>query len=151
VTHNHAAHLIEQDIARDRENLAATLQALQSRLTVDTFAKNALQLLRANSAPMVKSIEVAVRANPLAAVLVGAGLAWLVLGSRRPVAPKRAKLEALSTWEDDGGPARPSDDLRSESMVAEGVASARSVGALATHATTGAHRTNGRSGSPLRG
>lgn len=102
---------IERDIASDREKLAATLDALQARVSVDTLTQDALGLLRANSAIYTRSLDTAVRANPLAVALVGAGLAWLVFGKRKAVEVPKAKLEALSNWEDDGGPARPSDEI----------------------------------------
>jgi hypothetical protein len=110
MTHHTDPRRIEDDIAHDRAQLAATLDALQDRVSVDSLAQDALGLLRTHAADYTHAIDRAVRANPLAVGLVGAGLAWLVFGHRTPPAPlQNAKLEAMSTWEDDGGPARPSD------------------------------------------
>lgn len=110
MTHHVDPRLIEADIERDRAELAATLDALQNRVSVDALAKEALGLLRTNSAKYVSSIDAAVRANPVAVALVGAGLAWLIFGKRPEVDKPTAKTEALLAWEDDGGPARPSDE-----------------------------------------
>lgn len=110
MTHHADPRLIEAEIERDRAELAATLDALQNRVSVDALAQEALGLLRTNSASYVTSIDAAVRANPVAAALVGAGLAWLIFGKRATVERPTAKTEALLAWEDDGGPARPSED-----------------------------------------
>lgn len=110
MTHHVDPRLIEADIERDRAELAATLDALQNRVSVDALTKEALGLLRTNSANYVSSIDAAVRANPVAVALVGAGLAWLIFGKRPTVEKPMAKTEALLAWEDDGGPARPSDE-----------------------------------------
>jgi Protein of unknown function (DUF3618) len=110
MTHHADPRLIEAEIERDRAELAATLDALQNRVSVDALAQEALGLLRTNSASYVTSIDAAVRANPVAVALVGAGLAWLIFGKRATVERPTAKTEALLAWEDDGGPARPSDE-----------------------------------------
>lgn len=110
MTHHADPRLIEADIERDRAELAATLDALQNSVSVDALAKEALGLLRTNSASYVTRIDAAVRANPVAVALVGAGLAWLIFGKRHAVEKPMAKTEALLAWEDDGGPARPSDE-----------------------------------------
>ena len=110
MTHISDPKLIEADIERDRAEFAATLEALQDRVSVDALAQDALGLLRTNSASYIRSVDAAIRGNPLAVALVGAGLAWLVFGNRKPVEKPKAKLEALLAWEDDGGPARPPDE-----------------------------------------
>lgn len=110
MTHHADPRLIEADIERDRAELAATLDALQDRMSVDALAQEALGLLRTNSASYVTGIDAAVRANPVAVALVGAGLAWLIFGKRRSQENPKARRESLLAWEDDGGPARPSDE-----------------------------------------
>lgn len=104
------ANMIEQDIDRDRADLAATLDELQDRVSVESLAQNALGFLRDNTADYTKSVDAAVRANPMALGLVGIGLAWLVFGSKKADEPAKTKLKAMTTWENEGGPARPSDE-----------------------------------------
>jgi hypothetical protein len=100
---------IEATIAQERAKLASTLDALQDRVSVDALAQDALGMIKANTENYTRSIDQAVRANPVALALVGVGLAWLVFGSRKPAPLSLTKKAALSTWEDDGGPALPSD------------------------------------------
>lgn len=111
------ARRIEADIEQDRAKLASTLDALQDRISVDTLAQDALGMLRANTESYTRSIDHAVRANPMALTLVGVGLAWLVFGSRKAALPDKTKLEAISAWEDDGGPARPSDEQHDDWLL----------------------------------
>lgn len=101
---------IEQGIDRNRAELASILDDLQHKLSVENLTSGALGMLRSNSTALTVSLDKAVRTNPYAVALVGAGVAWLMFGGKRNPAQKRAKLEALSTWEDDGGPARPSSE-----------------------------------------
>ena len=122
MTHHSAARRIEADIEQDRVKLASTLDALQDRVSVNTLAQDALGMLKANTESYTRSIDQAVRSNPMALALVGVGLAWLVFGSRKPAAPAKGKLEAMSGWEDDGGLARPSDErLHSWSIESDGL------------------------------
>lgn len=110
MTHHADPRKIEADIAQDRAKLASTLDALQDRVSVDTLAQDALGMIKANTASYTHSIDQAVRANPMAVALVGVGLAWLVFGGRKPTPVLGSKQAAMSTWEDDGGPARPSEE-----------------------------------------
>lgn len=55
--------------------------------SVDHLAREALGLLRENAEPYTRSIDSAVRANPLAFALTGAGLAWLIFGGKSQQAP----------------------------------------------------------------
>ena len=116
---------LEARIERDRSALADTLARLRDRLSVDTLIQDAAALVRDNAGPYTRAIDRAVRANPAALAVTAAGLAWLLLGRRAPVAepaPPLAgtKFEAMSRWEDEGGPppplrdAEPDDDWMAE-------------------------------------
>lgn len=72
----------EDDLDRSRARLRATLDALQDRVGIDFLAQEALGLLRHNAADYSRVIGRAVRDNPLAVALTGAGIAWLLLGGR---------------------------------------------------------------------
>ncbi len=97
---------------RDRQDLAAALEGLRNRLSPDLLIGDALGQAKANLRPYARALDGAVRANPMAAVVTGVGLAWLVLG-RKPVAGTAAtapaaalagtRVEAVSRWEDEGG------------------------------------------------
>lgn len=99
---------IERGIDRNRAELASILDDLQNKLSVENLTSGALDMVRSNSTALTRSLDKAVRSNPFAVALVGAGVAWLMFGDKKNPVQKRAKLEALSSWEDDGGPARPS-------------------------------------------
>ncbi len=74
---------IEAGIERDRASLASTMDALQDRVSVDNLAREALGTLRTNAAAYTKSVDQAVRSNPVAIGLVGVGLAWLIFGGKK--------------------------------------------------------------------
>jgi ElaB/YqjD/DUF883 family membrane-anchored ribosome-binding protein len=73
---------IEADLEKERAALASTLDTLSDRVSVDNLAKEALGMLRSRAGTATTSIDHAVRANPVAAALIGAGIAWMFLGPR---------------------------------------------------------------------
>jgi len=83
MTHHADTRSIEDGIAASRTRLAATLEELWDRVSVDSVAHDALGLIRSNAADYTGALDRAVRANPLALAVTGIGLAWLVFGSRR--------------------------------------------------------------------
>ncbi|MCB1339741.1 MAG: DUF3618 domain-containing protein [Pseudooceanicola sp.] len=99
---------IEADLEESRSRLGATLDELQDRISVDSLARDALGMVRENAAAYASSIDSAVRANPLALALTGAGLAWLIFGGRK--ATPEPRKSALVRWEDEGGMPAPADD-----------------------------------------
>lgn len=73
---------IEAELERDRASLASTLNELHDRVSIDNLAKEALGLIRTNASAYTKSIDGAIRANPMALALTGVGIAWLIFGGR---------------------------------------------------------------------
>ncbi len=123
-------------LERERADLAGTINGLRDRLSVDALLGDALGYAKANMAPYARALDGAVRANPLAAVMAGVGLAWLVLGrkggSSEPEAPLAGtKFEALSRWEDEGGPVAPLPDEDSVWIAEADRLRASASGALA--------------------
>lgn len=109
------ADAIAAGLDRDRADLAQRIDGLRGRLSVDALIGDALGYAQANVAPYARMLDSAVRANPVAAVMAGVGLAWLVLGrkgsgSASDVPLAGTKFEALSRWEDEGGPVAPLPD-----------------------------------------
>lgn len=102
---------IAASLDRERQDLAASLDGLCTRLSADMLIGDAMGYVKANVGPYARSLDGAVRSNPMAAVMAGVGLAWLVLGRRRSTPPAGplagSKFEALSRWEDEGGPPAP--------------------------------------------
>lgn len=83
MTHHTDPHTREAELDHDRESLASTLDELQDRMSVDHLAREALETVRENVGAYAHSIDSAIRANPLALALTGAGLAWLIFGGRK--------------------------------------------------------------------
>lgn len=109
------AEQIEAQIDRDRSMLAETMARLRDRFSVDTLIQDATALVQDNAGPWTRAIDRAVRANPAALAITAAGLAWLLLGRRAHLpdeSPTLAgtKFEAMSRWEDEGGPPPPLRD-----------------------------------------
>ena len=74
---------IEKRLRDDRADLASSLADLTGRIAPEYLSRQVTQMLQDHAGPLAKKTEEAVRANPLAFALAGAGLAWLVLGNRK--------------------------------------------------------------------
>ena len=117
--------LIEAELECERTALAASLVNLRSRLTMESLASEAASLVKGNLGPLTHGIDRTVRANPLAVAVIGAGVAWLALGRRssQNQTPTDAlagtRYEALTRWEDEGGPPAPLPDPDSNEWLTE--------------------------------
>lgn len=95
---------IAAQLDRDRAALAQSIAGLRDRLAPDAVMDDALLYVRTNVAQYAQTLEGVVRANPLAAVLVGAGVAWLALVRRAQpepepeFEPEPAATETDSDW-----------------------------------------------------
>jgi hypothetical protein len=110
----HAATRIENELEVERNRLAKALEALQDRISPVTLLQENLHL-------PVEAIDRAVRRNPMAVALAGAGIAWLLLGRKgEPAEAKAEKLmlkrDELVRWEDEGGPPPPEADDQDDWM-----------------------------------
>ena len=102
---------IEADLERDRADLASTLDALSDRVSVDHLAREALGTIKSYAGSYTSTLDTAVRGNPVAVALVGAGLAWLLLGNRMrgSADPQGSSFmghpehDELPRWESEGG------------------------------------------------
>lgn len=73
---------IEAGLEKKRSALANDLDELSSRASIDYIANEALGVLKANSAGYTRSLESAIKANPVAFALVGVGVAWMMFGGK---------------------------------------------------------------------
>ena len=101
----HAATRIENELEVERTRLAKALEALQDRISPAALLQENLHL-------PLEALDRAVRRNPMAVALAGAGLAWLLLGRKGEPADVKAeklmlKRDELVRWEDEGGPPPP--------------------------------------------
>lgn len=102
---------IEADLERDRADLASTLDALSDRVSVDHLAREALGTIKSYAGNYTSTIDTAVRGNPVAVALIGAGVAWLLLGNRMrgSADPQGSSFmghpehDQLPRWESEGG------------------------------------------------
>ncbi|KEO54276.1 hypothetical protein [Thioclava pacifica] len=74
---------IEDRLRDERADLASTLADLTGRVAPDYLSDQVSQLVRDYAKPVAKRAEEAVRENPVAFALAGAGLAWLLLKNRK--------------------------------------------------------------------
>lgn len=75
---------LEREVEQTRAEVEETTAALRDRLSVGEVLNQADSLFRASGAPdFLRSLGRQVRENPLPLVLIGAGLAWLVISSSR--------------------------------------------------------------------
>ncbi|MCB2116996.1 MAG: hypothetical protein KDE00_12030 [Rhodobacteraceae bacterium] len=117
--HDTATNTLEQTVARKRAHLADTVEELRGRMSSDALAREALGMIRSNAASYSRSIDQAVRANPLALAVTGVGLAWLIFGGRRPAAQPSAT--SVARWEDEGGAPLPEDAPAADMSGADSV------------------------------
>lgn len=123
-----AKHDIERELERDRVALAQSLAALRDRLQPANLMAEGKDTLLQHASPLVSRLDGAVRGQPLVAAVAGIALAALVFG-RRPgndteaasAVPAMAgtKFEALTRWEDEGGPPAPEPVDPNEDWLSE--------------------------------
>jgi hypothetical protein len=110
-------HEIERSLERDRMALAQSLADLRERLSPAVLVAEGKDALIAQASPLLSRLDGAVRAQPVVAAVAGVALAALVFGRRRQVSDVEAagavpamagtRFEALTRWEDEGGPPAP--------------------------------------------
>ena len=108
---------IERSLERDRIALAQSVAALRDRVRPANLMSEGKSALMAQASPLVSQLDRVVRGRPVTAAVAGLALAALVLGRRAAAsdtaadtdAPAMAgtRYEALTRWEDEGGPPAP--------------------------------------------
>ena len=91
---------LEREVDRERERVSATIDELQARASVGSLVDQLVKAVGENGGEVSRNLGRSLRDNPLAALLTGVGLAWLMAGSGRP-------RDEAQDWEDPD-----SDDLR---------------------------------------
>jgi len=75
---------IERDLAQTRSRLDATIDALERRLSPGTVVDQAIASVKeTGGGELGRSLMLAVRDHPIPVVLIGIGIAWLMLSARR--------------------------------------------------------------------
>ena len=75
---------LEREVDRERERVSATIDELQSRASVGSLVDQLVKAVGENGGEVSRNLGRSLRDNPLAALLTGVGLAWLMAGSGRP-------------------------------------------------------------------
>lgn len=110
---DHRIEDIEAQLRHDRAELAHSLAQLSDRYSIDGLVDRGRRAALTRAEPLLSGIDRMVRAQPLAAGVAGIALAALVFGRSRdtggsddtlPSAVAGTRFEALTRWEDDGGP-----------------------------------------------
>ena len=84
---------LEREVDRERERVSATIDELQSRASVGSLVDQVVKAVGENGGEVSRNLGKSLRDNPLAALLTGVGLAWLMAGSGKPREQER-------DWED---------------------------------------------------
>ena len=75
---------LEREVDRERARVSATIDELQSRASVGSLVDQVVKAVGENGGEVSRNLGRSLRDNPLAALLTGVGLAWLMAGSGRP-------------------------------------------------------------------
>lgn len=102
---------IERKLDQDRQALGKSLSDLRGKLDPHALVDSGVKFVGDHAVPAARSAGSWIMSNPFAFALIGAGVAWLAFGGQgRKPGPKDTsplagtKFEAVSRWEDDGGP-----------------------------------------------
>ena len=107
---------IERSLESDRAALAQSLVQLRDRMRPASLMAEGKDALVRQRAPALSMLDRAVRGQPMMAAVAGVALAGLAFGRQRTsdveasgAVPAMAgtKFEALTRWEDEGGPPAP--------------------------------------------
>lgn len=71
---------IERDIEREREAMRANINTLQRKFSMDGIMNDVSDMLRGRSSDIGRVAKQTLGRNPAAVALIGAGMAWLLLG-----------------------------------------------------------------------
>lgn len=71
---------LEAQLDRERASLSSTIEALQDRFSPNRLADEAMGMVGEHATTTLRSIDRAVRDNPLAVAMIAGGVAWFILG-----------------------------------------------------------------------
>ncbi len=83
-----SAKEIEREVDAARNDLSASVDALQNRFSVETIVDTVMQSVSKNGGDVSRNLGRTLRDNPLPVILTGVGLAWLIAGSNQPSQPR---------------------------------------------------------------
>jgi len=98
---------IEREIEEERSGLDSTLSELTDRFDANYIVKQITDTLRGNGGEIGRSVQRAVKENPLALAVTGVGLGWLIFGQGRDPDDRRPVDHALPRASDVNEPLHP--------------------------------------------
>jgi len=72
---------LEREVDHERERVSATIDELQSRASMGNIVDQLVKAVGENGGEVSRNLGRSLRDNPMAALLTGVGLAWLMAGS----------------------------------------------------------------------
>ena len=72
---------LEREVDSERERVSATIDELQSRASMSSIVDQVVKAVGENGGEVSRNLGRSLRENPLAALLTGVGLAWLMAGA----------------------------------------------------------------------
>ena len=72
---------LEREVDHERERVSATIDELQSRASMGNIVDQLVKAVSENGGEVSRNLGRSLRDNPIAALLTGVGLAWLMAGS----------------------------------------------------------------------
>jgi hypothetical protein len=85
---------IEREVDQERERVADTIDALQSKLSARALVEEASRAIYEHGGDIGRTLGRQLRDNPLPALLTGVGLVWLMTGSG-------ARAPRYGSWDED--------------------------------------------------
>ncbi len=72
---------LERDVDSERERVSATIDELQARASMGNIVDQVVKAVGENGGEVSRNLGRSLRDNPIAALLTGVGVAWLMAGS----------------------------------------------------------------------
>lgn len=103
----------EREVQDARAGLESSIEALQEKFDPDMLMERTAAYLKGDDATLGQAVLREARANPMAALMTGIGVAWLALGvSRRAQARTRIARQPAPPVTADPAPRTPDPALR---------------------------------------
>jgi hypothetical protein len=80
---------LAQEVREGRAKVEERIEEIQHRLTPGQLIDEALRYGQSSGVDLARAATQAIAQNPVPALLIGAGLLWLLLGPKPPATPAR--------------------------------------------------------------
>lgn len=92
-----SASEIEREVDAERERVSETIDALQRKVSVGNIVDQVVRAVGEHGGEVSRNLGLSLRQNPLAVMLTGVGLVWLMAGN----GPGGGYAESDDRWRDD--------------------------------------------------